>query len=193
MSEPVEISAAQFFDFIAAPQLAVVFVSVHSAHPVNRVLGQRLGEAQGNDVPYGAIGLLDLIVTASPALAFLRRGLASCGVSMPIDVLPGYYLFHRGRMLAWDAGLPSRNDAGPIARGSLLGMIAFAFNRDLAFLGTALRIAIDEATAVRLTAQFRRIADDDSVKARRSPRARPDDDLARAYRTLGVAPTATDR
>ena len=232
MSGPVEIRAAQFFDFIAAPEFALVFVSLHPVHPPNRALGRRLGELQGDGVSFGAVSMIDLVTTASPALPFLRQGLSSCGVSRARDVLPGYYLFRRGRMLAWDSGLPSRIDAMPIARGSLLGMIAFAYCRDMAFLGKAppenngtfqatreaifcgskrysvvhnsraapksLRIAVDEAVAARLTAHFRRFVEDDGARASQTEAPSvgrtqsPDDDLQRAYRTLGVSPGATD-
>jgi len=198
MSGPVEIRAAQFFDFIAAPEFALVFVSLHPVHPPNRALGRRLGELQGDGVSFGAVSMIDLVTTASPALPFLRQGLSSCGVSRARDVLPGYYLFRRGRMLAWDSGLPSRIDAMPIARGSLLGMIAFAYCRDMAFLGKSLRIAVDEAVAARLTAHFRRFVEDDGARASQTEAPSvgrtqsPDDDLQRAYRTLGVSPGATD-
>jgi hypothetical protein len=200
MSEPVEISASHFFDFIAAPSLAVVFVSMHPAYPLNRAIGRRLEEAQGSDVSFGTIGVMELIVTGGRALSFLRRGLSSCGVSVPLEVLPGYYLFRQGRMLAWDSGLPDRSDAGPILGGSLLGMIAFAFSRDLALLGKAMRFAVDEATAARLALHFGRIVEEDGGRSRHegayaghaSPRD-ADDDVMRAYRTLGVTPEATDQ
>jgi DnaJ domain len=198
MSGPVEISAAQFFDFITAPELALVFVSLHPVHPPNRALGRRLCEVQGDEVSFGAVSMIDLVRTASPVLPFLRRGLSSCGVSMARDVLPGYYLFRRGRMLAWDLGLPNRNDAVPIARGSLLGLIAFAYCRDVAFLGTSLRIAVDEATAARLTAHFHRVVQEDCAQTSQTDASSvgrtsgPEDDLRLAYRTLGVSPHATD-
>jgi hypothetical protein len=191
MGDPIELDAASFFDFISTPGPVVLYLSFHPALPFNRALPRRVRE-EGSDVPFGTVKLLDLVTSASPALPFLQRGLSSCGVQAPFDVLPGYYLFHDGHMLAWDLGLPIGDDVHAIARGSVLGIVAFMFTQDVAILGKTLRMATDEATAARLTSRFRDVFDDRGAAAS-PPRPTRDDDLARAYRTLGVPPTAADQ
>ena len=193
MGEPIEIDAAHFFDFIGAPGPVVVFLSIHPAHPFNGALPRRFREGHGGDVPFGTATLLGLVVSASPALPFLQRGLSACGVATPVDALPGYYLFHDGRMLAWDSGLPTRDDVPAIARASLLGVVAYVFTKDVAFLGKAVRFATDEVTAVRLSDRFRQAFEHRRGDEPPPPRPPSEDELSRAYRTLGVSPAATDQ
>jgi len=194
MGEPIDIDAAHFFDFIGRSGPVVLFLSLHPAHSFNEALPRRLGEEHGGDVPFGRTTLVELFVSASPALPFLQRGLVSCGVQTPVDALPGYYLFHDGRMLAWDSGLPIRDDVASIARGSLLGVLVFAFTHEVTILGKALRIAADEVTAARVTARFRQVFGHQRASGPRpAPPPPSEDELTRAHRTLGVPPTATDQ
>jgi DnaJ domain len=194
MDDPVQVDPAHFFEFIGTPGISVVFVSLHPMHPFNRALHRRFHEQYGDAVPFATIKLVELIITSSPVMPFLQQGLLSCGVVPVLDVMPGYYLFHGGRMLAWDSGLPTAADVQPILRGSLLGAVAFAFTRDLALLRKALRIASDEATAHRLSHRFHSAFEGrDHDAPNRPPRPPSRDDVEQAYRTLGVTPAATDR
>jgi DnaJ-domain-containing protein 1 len=193
MDDPVHLEPDQFFEFIGVPGLSVVFVSLHPMHPFNNALVRRFRERYGDAVPFGTIGLMQLIARESPVLAFLRQSLVVCGVAPWLEVMPGYYVFHGGRALAWDSGLPTAADVQPILRGSLLGAFAFAFTRDPTILRKALKIAADEATAHRLTGRFHAAYEQrDDDRPRPPPRRPSGDDLRQAYRTLGVEPNASD-
>jgi hypothetical protein len=188
--EPIAIEVADFFDFIGGPHPSVVFLAVHAMHPFNRALLRRF---TGGDeaVPFGSIAIADLLVAENPVIPFLHQGLTQCGVLSPLAVLPGYYLFCDGRMLAWDSGLPIAADTPTILRGSLLGAVAFVFTRDFGLIGKAVRFAADEASAERLAQRFRAACD-----GRTSPRPEtppPADEVAWAAATLGVPRTATER
>ncbi|MBN1611089.1 MAG: hypothetical protein JW940_30940, partial [Polyangiaceae bacterium] len=191
-NQPVKIDPEHFFDFISRPGPVVLFLSLHPAHPFNRALCGRLRDGQGDEVPVGSVGILELLLSASPALPFLHDGLLACGVTQLFHVLPGYYLFCAGQMLAWDSGLPIRQDVKAIARGSLLGAFVSAYTKNLSFLGMSLHFAADEAAADRLAARFGRAVADQ--RARPRPAAPPSsaDEVLNAYQVLGVPPTATD-
>jgi hypothetical protein len=192
MNDPVHLDPARFFEFIDTPDLSVVFVSIHPFHPANTALGRRIREAHGDGARFGAIELPELLVRQSPVLPFLQQGLAACGARPLLEVMPGYYAFCDGRMLAWDSGLPTPGDARPILRGSFLGLVAFAVTRDYGYLGKALYLATDEATAVRLAQRFHAAyaARDTTARPPRPPSSA--DDVSRAYQTLGVRPEASD-
>lgn len=195
MKQPVKVDPAQFFEFIERPGLVVLLLSVHPAHPFNPALVRRFGDeyGDGDQMTLGSVGLLELILSASPALPFLAQGLRACGVATFLEVLPGYYLFHGGQLLAWESGLPTRGDTPTLLRGSLLGALFYAFTKNLAYVAKSFRFAADEAAADRLADRFRRVF----AQHRENPRPwsppSSDDELLRAYRILNIEPTATDR
>ena len=194
--EPIPIDAARFFDFIADPALAVLFVSIHPAHRFNRALRQHLASQHPDEITFGSISFRDLVLNGGPALSFLQQGLEACGGPSSFGVLPGYWLVRRGEVLAWDAGLPTTADAGTLAQGALLGAIWSGLTRNLSFVAQALRLAADEVAARRMAAAFHTAAvAPESSRPRRPPPASRStiDELARAYQTLGVSPTATDQ
>src|SRR5215510_6671132 len=90
--EPIPVDAAQFFDFVADPGLAVLFVSVHPTHRFNRALSQRLASRHLDAVTFGSIAFTDLVLGGGPALPFLQQGLEACGGPSSFGVLPGYWL-----------------------------------------------------------------------------------------------------
>jgi hypothetical protein len=194
MRQPTQVEAAEFFEFIGNRGLVVLLLSVHPSHPFNPALLRRFEEEYGSEAAVGTVRLLDLVLSASPALPFLAQGLRACGVSTVLDVLPGYYLFHDGQMLAWESGLPTRGDTPAILRGSLLGALFSAFTRNFSYVAKSLSFAADEAAADRMADRFRRVF----AEHRENPRtatAAPstEDEVLRAYRILGLEPDATDR
>src|SRR5262249_59145394 len=118
-----------------------------------------------------------------------------CGAPPVLGVMPGYCLFRRGEMLAWDAGLPAFADVAAIARSALLGVIWSTVTHDLAFAGKALHVATEQAAAERVAALFRHAIANGGTNYQASDWSTPPpvDDLYQAYQTLGVVPTATDR
>jgi hypothetical protein len=210
--EPISVDPAQLFDFVADPGLAVLFVSVHPAHRFNRALSQRLASQHPDTVTFGSIAFMDLVLSGGPALPFLQQGLEACGGPSAFGVLPGYWLVRRSEVLAWDLGLPTAADARTMAHGALLGAIWSGLTRNLSFVAQALRLAADEVAAQRMAVAFRAATmAADQPEWRRPPPAsgpsrpppgsphppRPpwttDDELLRAYQTLGVSPAATDQ
>ncbi|MBK8258885.1 MAG: DnaJ domain-containing protein [Polyangiaceae bacterium] len=191
MRVPVEVSAAQFFDFIQGSERVVMFVSLDPAYTYNMALVRWLEQESDNGIWFGTAGFLDLLLGDTPALPFLHVGLYTCGVHSPIGALPGYYLFQNGRMVGWDAGLPGTEDASLIAKGSLLGFVAFAFTNDVGLILKGFRFAAEEATGARLAQRFKRIFEE--VRQSRAPRPESEGgDLTDAYTTLGVDPSASD-
>lgn len=194
MNEPLQLDAAELVDFLVRPEPAVLFLSALPAHPFNRHLYAHFEEDGGAQIRFGESSLLDLIASPHAALAFLHHEIRASGVSVPIAVPPGYYLFQGGRMITWDAGLPSSSDVKRILRDSLSGAALSLLTRNLAHIRRALRFAAESAAAERLALHFRRAAadqreDPDRESADRRP---PEDDLTHAYRVLGVEPTASD-
>ncbi len=194
MSEPIRIDGAHLFEFIGDAELAVVLVSGHRWQQFSRALGQELRQ-EDPDVALGTIDLTDLVIAGGPALRFLHQGLYRCGAPSAFGVLPGYYLFRRGRMLAWDAGLPGFADVGAIARSALVGAIWSSVTRDAAFVGHALHVAAEKAAAQGTAVRFRLAIAEESAprEARDHDPAPPREDVYWAYQVLGVAPMATDR
>ena len=195
--EPIPVDAAQLFDFIAAPDPTVLFVSVHPAHRFNRSLRQRMAELHTETVTFGSIAYADLMLEAGPALQFLQQGLEACGGPRSFGVLPGYWLTRRSEVLAWDSGLPATGDARTLAHSALLGAIWSGLTQNLSYLAQALWSAADEAAARRMAVAFHAAAAAaEQPRAHQPPPASPrggGDDLSRAYETLGVSPTATDQ
>ncbi len=192
MSDPVHLAPAQFFEFIAAPGPVVVFVSLHPAHPFNHALARRFADDDA-EVPFGTLSMLELVVSASPVLPFLQQGLIALGVRGWFEVLPGYYLFHDSRLLAWESGLPARVDTPSILRGAVIGAVFYAFTKNVASLARAFRFAADEAAADRIADRFRHAFADHREHPRPPPPPSSVDELARAYALLGVSPNASDR
>jgi hypothetical protein len=83
-----------------------------------------------------------------------------------------------------------------MAHSALLGAIWSGLTRDLSYVVQAVRLAADDAAAQRMAAAFHAAAvAPEPSRERRPPPAAPrstDDELLRAYETLGVSPTATD-
>ena len=194
MSQTPELDQASFFDFIAQPGPAVLFLSVHPAHPFLYQLRTYFEKEAEIDVSFGQLSLMGLVESGSPVLTYLHGAILSNGVSVPFPIPPGYYLFQEGRMLAWESGLPTRDDTGRIFRGSLLGAIFSLYTRDPSFVGEALLAAATDAAAARVASRFRQAA----AAFREQPRRESaytqttGDDLTRAYRLLQIEPTASD-
>lgn len=194
MNEPLQLDAAELVDFLVRPGPAVLFLSALPAHPFNRHLCEHFQEEGGTQLRFGESSLLDLIASPQAAIAFLHHEIQACGASVPIAVPPGYYLFQAGRMIAWDAGLPSSSDVKRILRDSLPGAALSLLTRNLAHVRGALRFAAESAAAERLALHFRRAAADRREDPQResADRRTPEDDLTHAYRVLGLDPTASD-
>jgi DnaJ domain len=185
---------APLFDFIRGSELAVVFVSAHSMHALNRVLARRL-EAEHAGLAVRAVSLGGLLRSGPQVLRYLHQGLRSCGAPSAFGVLPGYYLFRRGVMLAWDSGLPGFTDVSALAQSALLGAVWSGVSSDMAFIRQALELAADQASAERMVLLFGQ-AIADAEAQRKQPyvnQAPPADELYWAYQVLGVLPTASDR
>ena len=176
--------------FVDAPGLAVVHVCLTLGLPLNRALLPRLAILE-EPVRVGQVDLLALVRSNGTALSALRHALRRLGARGRI-VLPGYYLFDDGRLLAFEGGLPTPGDARRIARGTLLGLLFSALQRRSSLRG--LDLSVDDAVAKRMATRFRR-----ALRQRRTRRvgAAPQepislDPLTAAYALLGVAPTASD-
>jgi hypothetical protein len=195
MSEPVAVDPSHLLEFVGRPSLSVVFVSVHAAHAFNRSVCHYLDEGADEEVAYGEIPFLDLILSGGPALPVLHQGLQACGGPASYGVVPGYWLFRGGEVLAWDGGLPTVGDARAVARSALLGALWSSLTRNLAFIGQALRFASEEITAQRVAVSFRAAAAARRPASHRPPPRQawtPADELSRAYQVLGVPRDATD-
>ncbi|MEO8074901.1 MAG: J domain-containing protein [Acidobacteriota bacterium] len=194
MTHTTPIDAARFFEFIRSSEIAVVFLSVHPRHRFNRQLSRRL-HAEHPDIALGAMKLRRVLASGSSVPRFLHQGLRSCHAPAAFGVLPGYYLFRGGEMLAWDAGLPVFDDVAALARSALLGAVWSGVSSDLAFIRQALQTAADQVAAERVALLFRHAVAAGSARreAPREPDVPPQDELYWAYQVLGVVPTATDR
>jgi|SRR5215471_669323 len=185
---------ADLFDFIRDSKLALLFVSAHSLHTVNHVLCRRL-ESEHAGLSTRTATLVSLLHSGPSVLRFLHQGLRSCGAPAAFGVLPGYYLFRSGVMLAWDAGLPGFTDVSALAQSALLGAVWSGVSNDLTFIRQALFLAADQTAAERIARLFGQAIEDASRQreADRGTNAPPADELYWAYQILGVVPTATDR
>ena len=194
MSRADQLGAARLLEFIGGPGEAVVLVSLHPVHAFNEALERRLTVAEA-DVRLGRVSGLELLATGGAPVQFLSTSLHARGVRTPFAVLPGYYLFSGGRLLAWDAGLPGLEDGRSIAGSLLLGTICAGVTRDVSFIVQALRLAADESGAARVTTRFH-----DILMRHRSQKTggaahgpRPSDEIQWACSMLGVKPTASHR
>ena len=193
MSRADQIGAARLLEFIGGPGEAVVLVSLHPAHEFSAALERRL-MAEHADVRLGRVSALELVAAGGAAVQFLSTNLHARGVRTPFAVLPGYYLFSGGRLLAWDAGLPGLEDGRSIAGSLLLGTICAGVTRDMSFIVQALRLAADESGAARVTTRFHDIlARHRGQKTGGASRARSSDDVQWACALLGVKQTASNR
>lgn len=192
MSDPVHIKPAEFFEFIDRPGIVVLFLSVHPAHVFNRALAKRFTDLSGDEIVCGIAKLLDLVVSESPALPFLHNGLVACGVPSAFNVMPGYYLFRQGQVVAYESGLPIFEDAKGIVRGTLLGAVLSALTQNITLAGMAFRFATEEVTAQRIAYRFRQAASRPQYK-HQAYRPTTADELREAYRILGVSPACSDQ
>jgi hypothetical protein len=172
----------------------VLFVSAHPLHAVNRVLTRRL-ESEFARLSTRTVPLVSLLHSGPSVLRFLHQGLRACGAPSAFGVLPGYYLFRSGVLLAWDSGLPGLTDVSALARSALLGAVWSGVSSDLTFVRQALFLAADQTAAERTARVFGQAIEDARRQrdAERSTKAPPADELYWAYQILGVVPTATDR
>lgn len=196
MTGPKPIQPARLFEFIRGSELAVMFVSAHPLHRLNRPLVRQLA-SEHEDLAVGVVRLTALLRAGPSALRFLHQGLRSCSAPAGFGVLPGYYLFRGGSMLAWDAGLPGFGDVAALARSALLGAVWSGITSDAAFIREALLLGADQSAADRVAALFRQAVADAAARTRReanrTTEAPPADELYWAYQVLGVLPTASDR
>jgi hypothetical protein len=194
VTEPLPLAAADLFEFIRGSRLAVLLVSLHPVHTFNSALAKEL-VADHDSIALATMDLGNLLASGGSALRFLHQGLRRCGAPSGFGVLPGYYLFRSGALVAWDAGLPTFADATAIARSALLGAVWSGVSRDPSFVSQALRFAADHAAGQRVAAAFRYVLDNltDDRQGASEPDAAPVDDVYWAYQMLGVLPTATDR
>lgn len=220
MIEPVEVTPDRLFDFVGERGESVLFLSVHALHAFNGALAHELqgSAATGEPMALGTMDLTELLFSGGAALPFLQRGLEGCGApSMPVlGVVPGYFLFRAGEMLAWDSGLPTRADFRHLAEGALLGAIWSGATQNVAFLAHGIRVAAERVAAHRIATSFRTAAATPSsprewstsssssssasgsswwwsrARSARRGGAATEGDLFWAYRVLGVSPASTD-
>lgn len=194
MSEPVAVEPGDVLAFAAGSPSAVLLVSVHPRHRFSPTLARRLAEAH-EDTALGTVGLHDLVLHGGQALRYLHQGLRARGAPGFVGVLPGYYLFRRGVLLAWESGLPARADFEAVGRSALLGLFWSSLTRDVAFLRQAVQAAAEQAAAHRVAELFGRALEQEEASERTGGPSSPPpmDELQWAYDMLGVVPTASDR
>lgn len=194
MADPISVAAADLFEFVRQSRLAVLLVSLHRLHAFNGALAKEL-LADHDSIALGTVDIGDLLTSGGPALRFLHQGLRRCGAPAAFGVLPGYYLFRGGALVAWDPGLPTFADATNIARSAMLGAVWSGVSRDISFVTHALRFAADHSAGQRVAATFRYVIDNPAADTQSTsePDAAPVDDVFWAYQMLGVLPTASDR
>ena len=194
MTHAQPIAGARLLEFIGDSGPAVLLVSVHRRHAFNTTMA-RLLSATDAGIRLGIVNVLDLLATGGGAVPFLIASLASRGTTTSFGVLPGYYLFANGRMLAWDAGLPTTADGESIAGSLLLGTIWTGVTRDFSFMAQAVHLAADETGATRVAARFRDLLACDHAQSAhaREYRSSASTDLGWACQTLGVGPHASER
>jgi len=192
--DPTPLDGAHLFEFVRESELAVMFVSVHRLHTFNGALSQRLG-SEHKAIAIGSIDFDALLVSGPSVLRFLHQGLRHCDAPAMFGVLPGYYLFRNGEMLAWDAGVPVFADFAALGRSALLGAVFSGVSHDLTLIAHALHVAADQVAADRMAWLFREAiaAGRTERQAARETTSAPADELYWAYQVLGVLPTATDR
>jgi hypothetical protein len=194
--DPVPVAAADLPVFLSGAPLAVLLVSVHPAHTFSPALARQLA-ADLPDAALGTADVRDVLTTGGRGLRLLREGFGRCGIPTLLGLLPGYCLFRGRTMLAWDAGLPAPSDLAGIAQGTVLGAIWAGVTRETSWLREAIQLAADQATADRIATRFRLAASASSSSFRpdADPAREPSgtaDAVAWAYRTLSVAPEASD-
>ena len=191
MNGPVHIDLVRLADFIDASGPVVLFLSAHPAHRFNRSLCEFFGNEEGRAVTFGQVSLAALLRSPSPALAFLHARVQASGAPSLLALPPGYYLFRRGRMLAWHLGLPMPADAKRLLGASMLGAGLAMLARNLRFLGMVLSAAADDAAAARIASRFHEAATQGADRPQVPPEV-AQDELLEAYHVLGVDVTASD-
>jgi hypothetical protein len=194
MAESVRLDPARILAFIDRPDTGVLFVSVHRAHTFSATFGRELSGALEEEVAIGTVGLVPLVMHGGPVLSLMHAGLEACGAPTAYGVLPGYWLFRQGQLLAWASGLPTTEDVGALARSALVGAVWTAVTRNPAFVAQAVRLAAEQVGGRRAAGIFRRAATEPNTRRhwRADPMGTGDDELLRAYQTLGVPPMASD-
>jgi len=194
MSEPARIDPARLLEVINAPGPVVLLVSVHPIHAFNPTLAERLREDHGAPLSLGTVDLAELLVSGREAVPYLQREFRGLRASSSLGILPGYWLFRTGELLAWDSGLPTLSDVKGLTQSALLGAVISGLARDWGYVGQALRLATEQRVAQRVAQAFRRAVERPGPKRRPAPPPRPDSpkDISWAYQVLGVAPTASD-
>jgi hypothetical protein len=192
-AEPTHLDEASFFDFVAQPAPSVVFLSLHRVHAFSDALPQRVLEVGLESASFGCLALPDLF-RSQQVVRFLARECSRC--PMPYrGVLPGYYLFCEGELLAYDAGLPVRSDFNHLLRGAAFGAVLYGTTGRATHLLNAVVGAANGAASQRIAAGFahafeaRRARPREAEAAAREP---SESELSWAYGTLGVMPNATD-
>ena len=193
----VPIASGRLLDFLRSTELAVVFMSLHPVHAFNECLCEHFATDEAHPVTFGVVNLRELVATPNAPLPFLHQSLRACGVPSAFGVLPGYWLFSKGALLAWNAGVPRPVDGGFIARSALLGAIWSGFTGRASFVVDALHVGAQQASARRMAVCFRealQAGHHDQPRAGAWQHASsPQDELAKAYETLGVSPQASDQ
>lgn len=192
MNGPLHIHPSRLAAFIDGPGPVVLFLFAHPKHRFNRSLCEAFVDEDGSAVAFGQTSLADLLRSPSPGLAILHARVRASGTRAVLAVAPGYYLFRRGRMLAWHLGLPIPADAERVLRASMFGTGLAMLARNLRFLVRVVEYAAENVIAERIAARFREAAEAERMGKQETMRDAPRDELLEAYRTLGVNATASN-
>jgi hypothetical protein len=190
--EPEQLHEERFFEFVAGPAPSVVFVSLHRMHTFNASLPERMSEAGLPETVFGRLEYVEMCV-APRVLGFLAHAMSHRG--SPVGILPGYYLFLEGELLAYDSGLPARDDVGQLLRGAVFGAALYRVTGHADHLLQAMLSAASGAACRRAARSFAQAVQARRVRPRASARPAADTgeaELFWAYRTLGVKPGASD-
>jgi hypothetical protein len=191
--EPLHLDEGTFFELVLQATPCVVFISCHRIHDFNAALPERLETLGVGGVSFGRLAFSELFSQPS-LLQFLAREKTRLPSRYP-GVLPGYYLFSSGELLAYEAGLPLRADVHQMLPGAALGAALYGVTRRAEPLLKALVAAANRAVSERVAQAFANaVATHSSRHGEASPpRAEPAEaEVIWAYHTLGVTPSSTD-
>jgi hypothetical protein len=197
--KPKEITALSLQTFLKSNVICVLKANAGIGNSFNQFLLQQLESDYPNQINVGWVDLKKLSYRSKIIQEFAKVWLPNIGLSNNDTILPGYYLFKKGKLIAFHPGTLDLQNIDPamakftLVSGSIAGLIVGLVERDgVKGLKTFLDI-LDMPTAFKVLDFFKQsLGSQNSTYSQYQQRVVYEDELTKAYKLLDVSPGATD-
>ncbi|MFC0876974.1 J domain-containing protein [Saccharicrinis sp. FJH2] len=198
MENVKEIFSSNFLDSITSVDLFVLRAKTGNELDFNKILQLQFEQHYSDRISLGWINISEINYNEKIITEFVKSWIPDIGLQKTESVMPGYYLFKNGKLIAYHPGTIDLSKINQqvhglsaifsVIAGLVVGLVEKDFLKGVeAFLNT-----LEAPQAFKVFEFFKEALGDAQSSSKQRQQSVFNEELDRAYKILGVSPDNTD-